>query len=40
MKLMKPFKHVKVVKIDLEREFYTEQGQHMINISKEKVILK
>jgi hypothetical protein len=28
MKLMRPFKHVKVVQVDLEREFYTKHSQH------------
>jgi hypothetical protein len=42
MKPVKPFKHVKVVKIlvDLEREFYTKHGQHMKNMGKEKVVVK
>jgi hypothetical protein len=37
---VKPFKHVKAVKVDLEREFHTKQGQHMKNAGKEKVALK
>jgi hypothetical protein len=40
MKLVKTFKHVKVVKVDVEREFYTKHGQHMKNIGKEKVAQK
>jgi hypothetical protein len=39
-KLMRPFKHVKVVQVDLEREFYTKHGQHMTKVGKEKVALK
>jgi hypothetical protein len=37
---MKPYKHVKVVKVNLEREFHTKQGKHMKNAGKEKVALK
>jgi hypothetical protein len=40
MKLVKPFKHVKVVKVDLGREFYTNHGQHMTNMGKGKVAVK
>jgi hypothetical protein len=35
-----PFKHVKVIKICLEREFYTKHGQYMKNMGKEKVAVK
>jgi hypothetical protein len=38
MKLVRPSKHVEVGKVDLEREFYTKQGQHMTNVGKEKAI--
>jgi hypothetical protein len=40
MKLMKPFEHVGVVKLDLESESYTRHGQHLINGEKEKATLK
>jgi hypothetical protein len=40
MKLTRPFKHVKVVQVDLELEFYTKHGQHMTKESKDKVALK
>jgi hypothetical protein len=39
-KIVRPFNHVEVVKVDLEKEFYTKQGQHMTNVSKEKVALR
>jgi hypothetical protein len=37
---MKPFKHVIVIKIDLERKFFTRQGMHMNKLGKEKIALK
>jgi hypothetical protein len=40
MKPVKPFKHIKVVKVDLEREFYTKHGQHLKNMGKRKVSVK
>ena len=30
VKLMKPYKHVIVVKVDLDRNFFTRQGLHML----------
>ena len=30
VKLMKPYKHVIVVKVDLDRKFFTRQGLHML----------
>jgi hypothetical protein len=39
-KLVKLFKNVKVVKVDLEREFYTKHGHHIKNMGKEKVAVK
>jgi hypothetical protein len=40
MELVKPFKNDKVVKADLEREFYTNHGQHMKSMGKEKVAVQ
>jgi hypothetical protein len=40
VKLMKPYKHVIVVKVDLDRKFFTRQGLHMNSLGKEKVALK
>jgi hypothetical protein len=40
MKLTRPFKHIKIVQVDLEREFYTKHGQHMTKEGKEKAALK
>jgi hypothetical protein len=37
VKLMKPYKHVAVVKVDFDREFFTRHGQHMNNLGKEKI---
>jgi hypothetical protein len=37
VKLVKPFKHVTVVKVDLKRKFFTKQGLHMNNVCKEKI---
>jgi hypothetical protein len=36
---MKPFKHVTMVKVDLKRTFFTEQGLYMNNVGKEKIAL-
>ena len=40
VKLMKPYKHVTVVKVDLNREFFTRHGQHMNNLGKEEIALR
>jgi len=40
VKLMKPYKHVTVVKVDLDRKFFTRQGLHMNNLGKEKIVFK
>jgi hypothetical protein len=40
VKLMKPYIHVTVMKVDLERKFFTRHGQHMNNLGKEKIALK
>jgi Cu/Ag efflux pump CusA len=40
LKLMKPFKHVKVVKVDPKREFFTKYGLHMNNVGKGNTALK
>lgn len=37
MKLMKPFEHVNVVNLVMERECYTKHGQHMNKRGKRKV---
>jgi hypothetical protein len=37
---MKPYKHVIVVKVDLDRKFFTRQGVRMINSGKDKIALK
>jgi len=37
---MKPYKHVTVVKVDLDRKFFTRQGLHMNNLGKEKIAFK
>jgi hypothetical protein len=39
VKLMNPYKHVTVVKVDPDREFFTRHGQHM-NLGKEKIALR
>jgi hypothetical protein len=39
VKLMKLFKHVTVVKVDLNGKFFTEQGVYKNNIGKEKIAL-
>jgi len=40
VKLMKPYKHVTLVKVDLDWKFFTRQGLHMNNLGKEKIALK
>jgi hypothetical protein len=35
--LMKPYKHVLIVKTDADRKFFTRHGLHMNNIGKEKI---
>jgi hypothetical protein len=40
VKLMKPFKHVTVIKVELERKFFTRQGMHMNKLGKEEIALK
>jgi len=40
VKLMKPYKHVTVVKVDLDRKFFTRQGVHMNILRKEKIAFK
>jgi hypothetical protein len=40
VKLMKPSKHVMVVKVDLKSKFFTKQGLHVNNVDKEKIALK
>lgn len=37
MKLVKPFDHVRVLKLDKEREFFTRHGQHLNDRGKERV---
>ena len=37
---MKPYNHVMVVKVDLDRKFFTREGVHMNNLGKEKIALK
>ena len=40
VKAMKPYKHVTVVKVDLDRTFFTRQGLHMNNLGKEEIAFK
>jgi len=40
VKLMKPYKHITVVKVDLDRKFFTRQGLHVNNLGKEKIAFK
>jgi hypothetical protein len=40
VKLMKPYKHVIVVKVNLDRKFFTRQGLHKNNLGKERIALK
>jgi hypothetical protein len=40
IKLMKPYKHVTVVRIDLDRKFFTRHGMHMNNLGKETMALE
>jgi hypothetical protein len=37
MKLMKPYQHVTVMRIDPDRKFFTQHGQHMNNPGKERL---
>jgi hypothetical protein len=37
---MKPYKHVSVVKVDLDRKSFNKQGMHMKNSGKDKIALK
>jgi hypothetical protein len=38
--LMKPFKHVTVIKVELERKLFTRQGLHMNKLGKERIALR
>jgi hypothetical protein len=40
VKLMKPYEHVIVVKVCLDRKFFTRQGLHTNNLGKERIALK
>jgi len=40
VKLMKPHKHVIVVRVDLDRKSFTRQGMHMNNSGKDKISFK
>jgi hypothetical protein len=40
VKLVKLFKHVIVVKVDLDGKFFTRQGLHMNDLGKETIALK
>jgi hypothetical protein len=40
VKLMKPYKHVIVVKVNLDRKFFTRQSLHKNNLGKERIALK
>ena len=37
---MKPNKHVMMVKVELDRKFFTRHGLHMNNVGKERLALK
>ena len=39
-KLMKPYKHVMVVKVELDGKFFTRHGLHMNNLDKGRIALK
>ena len=39
-KLMKPYKHIMVVKAELDRKFFTRHGMHMNNLGRERIALK
>ena len=39
-KLMKSYKHVKVLKTGLDRNLFTRQGMHMNNLGKERIALE
>ena len=34
---MKPYKHVSIVTVDIDRRFFTPHGLHMNNLGKEKI---
>jgi hypothetical protein len=40
LKFMKPFGHVKVIKVETNREYFTRHGLHINNEGKEQVIRK
>jgi len=40
VKLMKPYKHVTVLKVYLDMKFFTRQGLYMNNLGKEKIAFK
>ena len=40
LKLMKPFQHVRVITVDLKREYFTRHGLHMNKVGKEITSLK
>ena len=40
VKLMKPYKHVTVLRTDLDRKYFTKQGMHMNNLGKERMALE
>ena len=37
VRLMKPYKHVRVIWTNLDRKFFTKQGMHMNNLGKERM---
>jgi hypothetical protein len=37
MKMMKPYKHVTILKVNLDRKFYNRHGLHMNNVGKDKI---
>ena len=37
---MKPYEHYTVIRIDLDRKFFTKQGRHMNNLGKERKALE
>jgi len=39
VKLMKPYNHVMVVKVDLDKKFFTRQGLHTRSVSKVSVLI-
>jgi len=40
IKLMKPHKHVTMVRTDLDRKFFTKHGMHMNKLGKERIALE